>query len=142
MHGLHALGMNPIQSRCLHAKAVGQSSLHNHLCNPAFFAQFCRSLLIVQRYFRNAPIDTISVTRVTTAFTATLTVQDLRYFVDAPSKAKSDNQSKEQPAKLELLKGISGYACPGVLTALMGGSGTPMAVPPPPDCSSLLPISC
>ena len=57
-------------------------------------------------------------------------MQDLRYFVDAPSKAKSDNQSKEQPAKLELLKGISGYAYPGVLTALMGGSGTPVALPP------------
>lgn len=50
-------------------------------------------------------------------------LQDLRYFVDAPSKAKSDNQSKADPAKLELLKGITGYAAPGVLTALMGGSG-------------------
>jgi len=50
-------------------------------------------------------------------------VQDLKYFVDAPSKAKSDNQSKENPAKLELLKGITGFSCPGVLTALMGGSG-------------------
>jgi hypothetical protein len=27
------------------------------------------------------------------------------------------------PEQLELLKGISGYACPGQLTALMGGSG-------------------
>jgi ABC-type multidrug transport system ATPase subunit len=26
-------------------------------------------------------------------------------------------------ARLELLKGISGYGCPGRLTALMGGSG-------------------
>ena len=43
--------------------------------------------------------------------------------MDAPSKAKSDNQSKDNPAKLELLKGITGFACPGVLTALMGGSG-------------------
>jgi len=43
-------------------------------------------------------------------------VQDLKYFVDAPSKAKSDNQSKENPAKLELLKGITGFSCPGVLT--------------------------
>ena len=50
-------------------------------------------------------------------------VQDLRYFVDAPSKAKSDNSSKAKPDKLELLKGITGYAAPGVLTALMGGSG-------------------
>lgn len=50
-------------------------------------------------------------------------VQDLKYFVDAPSKAKSDNQSKDNPAKLELLKGITGYSSPGVLTALMGGSG-------------------
>lgn len=50
-------------------------------------------------------------------------MQDLKYFVDAPSKAKSDNQSKENPAKLELLKGITGFSCPGVLTALMGGSG-------------------
>ncbi len=50
-------------------------------------------------------------------------LQDLKYFVDAPSKAKSDNQSKENPAKLELLKGITGFSSPGVLTALMGGSG-------------------
>ena len=52
-----------------------------------------------------------------------MNVQDLKYFVDAPSKAKSDNQSKENPAKLELLKGITGFSCPGVLTALMGGGG-------------------
>ncbi|DBB03271.1 TPA: hypothetical protein ACH3X3_010666 [Trebouxia sp. C0006] len=52
-----------------------------------------------------------------------LIFRDLKYFVDAPSKAKSDNQSKENPAKLELLKGITGFSCPGVLTALMGGSG-------------------
>ena len=50
-------------------------------------------------------------------------MQDLKYFVDAPSKAKSDNQSTEEPTKLELLKGITGYSSPGVLTALMGGSG-------------------
>ena len=56
-------------------------------------------------------------------------VQDMRYFVDAPSKAKSANQSKGNPAKLELLKGITGYAAPGVLTALMGGSGTSFRFP-------------
>ena len=56
-------------------------------------------------------------------------MQDLRYFVDAPSKAKSDNQSNGNPAKLELLKGITGYAAPGVLTALMGGSGTSSQFP-------------
>lgn len=58
-------------------------------------------------------------------------LQDLKYFVDAPSKAKSDNQSSDNPAKLELLKGISGYSAPGVLTALMGGSGQS------PPCSTL-----
>lgn len=50
-------------------------------------------------------------------------LQNLKYFVDAPSKAKSDNQSSDNPAKLELLKSITGYSAPGVLTALMGGSG-------------------
>ena len=32
-------------------------------------------------------------------------------------------QPVEVPKKLELLKGITGYAEPGQLTALMGGSG-------------------
>ena len=62
-------------------------------------------------------------------------MQDLKYFVDAPSKTKSDNQSSDNPAKLELLKGITGYSAPGVLTALMGGSGQS---PSPPHCPSLL----
>ena len=60
-------------------------------------------------------------------------MQELKYFVDAPSKTKSDNQSNDNPAKLELLKGITGYSAPGVLTALMGGSGQS-------PCCSLLPI--
>lgn len=63
-------------------------------------------------------------------------MQNLKYFVDAPSKAKSDNQSSDNPAKLELLKGITGYSAPGVLTALMGGSGqSPPCCPPPPTPS-------
>ena len=42
-----------------------------------------------------------------------------RYFVPNPSyKSGSD-----MPERLELLKGITGYAEPGKLTALMGGSG-------------------
>lgn len=42
-----------------------------------------------------------------------------RYFVPNPSyKSGSD-----MPERLELLKGITGYAEPGQLTALMGGSG-------------------
>lgn len=51
----------------------------------------------------------------------TLVWRDLRYFVPNPSynsKTKDDT-----PEKLELLKGITGYAEPGQLTALMGGSG-------------------
>ncbi len=60
-----------------------------------------------------------------------------RYFVPNPSlaaeKAKAKQASKEGkapaaeaadvPKELELLKGITGYAQPGVLMALMGGSG-------------------
>lgn len=62
--------------------------------------------------------------------TEPVVMQDLRYFVDAPSKAKSDNSSKAKPDKLELLKGITGYAAPGVLTALMGGSGMLLSLNP------------
>ncbi|KAK9829450.1 hypothetical protein WJX72_005937 [[Myrmecia] bisecta] len=54
----------------------------------------------------------------------TLVFRDLRYFVDAPAgAAQTDNSSPEMKGKLELLKGITGFAPPGVLTALMGGSG-------------------
>jgi hypothetical protein len=35
----------------------------------------------------------------------------------------ADEFSEEVPPQLELLKGITGYAEPGMLTALMGGSG-------------------
>ena len=38
-----------------------------------------------------------------------------------PGKNKKDDSGKK--ARLELLKGISGAAVPGQLTALMGGSG-------------------
>ncbi len=47
-----------------------------------------------------------------------------RYFVPNPSfKGKGDDKV---PETLELLKGITGYAEPGYLTALMGGSGEGM----------------
>ena len=45
----------------------------------------------------------------------------LQYFVPMPGKHKKDESGKK--ARLELLKGISGAAVPGQLTALMGGSG-------------------
>ena len=45
----------------------------------------------------------------------------LQYFVPMPGKHKKDENGKK--ARLELLKGISGAAVPGQLTALMGGSG-------------------
>ncbi len=45
----------------------------------------------------------------------------LQYFVPMPGKNKKDESGKK--ARLELLKGISGAAVPGQLTALMGGSG-------------------
>ncbi len=45
----------------------------------------------------------------------------LQYFVPMPGKNKKDDSGKK--ARLELLKGISGAAVPGQLTALMGGSG-------------------
>ncbi|KAG1677137.1 hypothetical protein FOA52_000943 [Chlamydomonas sp. UWO 241] len=47
----------------------------------------------------------------------TLVWQNLQYFVPNPSK------TPDAPAELELLKGITGWAKPGELTALMGGSG-------------------
>lgn len=62
----------------------------------------------------------------------TLIFRDLRYFVPAPkstvqnSTAKGDGggDAKERaPERLELLKSLTGYAAPGILTALMGGSG-------------------
>mmetsp|Transcript_17709 Transcript_17709/g.49550 ORF Transcript_17709/g.49550 Transcript_17709/m.49550 type:complete len:1558 (-) Transcript_17709:317-4990(-) len=49
----------------------------------------------------------------------TLVWKDLHYFVPFP-KGKD---AKDTPKELELLKGITGYAQPGTLTALMGGSG-------------------
>ncbi|CAK5169213.1 unnamed protein product [Aphanomyces euteiches] len=44
----------------------------------------------------------------------TLAFKDLHYFVPNPTKGEPD---------LELLKGVSGYALPGTVTALMGSSG-------------------
>lgn len=49
----------------------------------------------------------------------TLVWQHLQYFVPNPAA----DGKKETPAELELLKGITGWAKPGELTALMGGSG-------------------
>jgi len=58
------------------------------------------------------PVDT----RAKPTFTpVTLAFQDLWYSVPAPGKEKSQ--------MLDLLKGISGYARPGFMTALMGSSG-------------------
>jgi hypothetical protein len=68
----------------------------------------------------------------TVAFTpVTLVCRDIRYFVDLPKGAPPPPTPQEgTPAadpdvagKLELLKGVSFHAEPGVLTALMGGSG-------------------
>ena len=66
----------------------------------------------------------------------TLIFRNLRYFVPAPKgsalsagkdkQAGSEGSSKDKGlAQLELLKSLTGYAAPGVLTALMGGSGQP-----------------
>ena len=62
----------------------------------------------------------------------TLIFRDLRYFVPAPKGAVPKKASAAQPQQkgdkggppqLELLKSLTGFAAPGVLTALMGGSG-------------------
>ena len=45
----------------------------------------------------------------------------IQYFVPMPGKKQVGEDGKR--ARLELLKGISGCAVPGQLTALMGGSG-------------------
>ncbi|KAH8058270.1 ATPase [Aureococcus anophagefferens] len=44
--------------------------------------------------------------------------RDLHYFVDVPSK-----KGGGQPEHLELLAGVTGFATPGTMTALMGSSG-------------------
>ena len=54
----------------------------------------------------------------------------LQYFVPMPGKHKKDESGKK--ARLELLKGISGAAVPGQLTALMGGSGAGKVCLSPP----------
>lgn len=51
-----------------------------------------------------------------------------RYYVPNPAAAGQKKKKKggpvdDVPKELELLKGITGYAEPGVLMALMGGSG-------------------
>jgi hypothetical protein len=54
----------------------------------------------------------------------TLVYRHLRYFVPLPAAMKKNaGKGQEKPKRLELLKDISGFAAPGVLTALMGGSG-------------------
>lgn len=45
----------------------------------------------------------------------------LQYFVPLPGKKQLGEDGKR--LRLELLKGITGVAVPGQLTALMGGSG-------------------
>jgi ABC-type multidrug transport system ATPase subunit/ABC-type multidrug transport system permease subunit len=57
----------------------------------------------------------LDIAPVPTSFTpVTLAFRDLHYSVPKPSEPK---------ASIELLKGISGYALPGRMTALMGASG-------------------
>ncbi|KAL3657710.1 hypothetical protein V7S43_017286 [Phytophthora oleae] len=59
--------------------------------------------------------QTILNVPVATSFTpVTLAFRDLHYFVPKPSNSKES---------IDLLKGISGYALPGRMTALMGASG-------------------
>ncbi|KAG2432130.1 hypothetical protein HXX76_009056 [Chlamydomonas incerta] len=54
----------------------------------------------------------------------TLVFEDLRYFVPNPSAGvKPAPGAEAAPARLELLKGITGFSVPGSMTALMGGSG-------------------
>lgn len=48
----------------------------------------------------------------------TLLFRDMWYTVDVPSSTR-----RGQCERVELLKGVSGYAKPGTLTALMGSSG-------------------
>ncbi|PNH10990.1 Pleiotropic drug resistance protein 1, partial [Tetrabaena socialis] len=45
------------------------------------------------------------------------------YFVPNPSKGQKTEDGAAVPEQLELLKGITGFAAPGSMTALMGGSG-------------------
>ncbi|GMH32356.1 hypothetical protein BSKO_00190 [Bryopsis sp. KO-2023] len=52
----------------------------------------------------------------------TLVFKDLGYSVDLSVTARG-KQKSGQSRSLQLLQGITGHACPGVLTALMGGTG-------------------
>ncbi|CAK4323708.1 unnamed protein product [Aphanomyces euteiches] len=56
----------------------------------------------------------IDVTPAQSFIPVTLAFRDLHYFVPNPTKGEPD---------LELIKGVSGYALPGTVTALMGSSG-------------------
>lgn len=67
----------------------------------------------------------------------TLIFRDIRYFVPMPAAAKKGLSPEQRKGQLELLKGISGFVAPGVLTALMGGSGAGKVAPSP---LSLLPL--
>ncbi|RHY86960.1 hypothetical protein DYB37_011229 [Aphanomyces astaci] len=59
-------------------------------------------------------VDIRGPTSVAAFIPVTLAFQNLHYFVPNPTKGEPD---------LELLKGVSGYALPGTVTALMGSSG-------------------
>ncbi|KAK8597980.1 hypothetical protein V6N13_095372 [Hibiscus sabdariffa] len=51
---------------------------------------------------------------------ATLTFQNVQYYVDTPQEVRKEGYAQR---KLQILSDISGAATPGVLTALMGPSG-------------------
>ncbi|CAD7702122.1 unnamed protein product [Ostreobium quekettii] len=51
----------------------------------------------------------------------TIVYKNIRYFVDVPKQLKNDK--RVVGGKLQLLQGITGYARPGSLDALMGGTG-------------------
>lgn len=97
-------------------------------------AQLCQLVLLSWEIKRDSHAPCRVRVDISVSMSCLLYTQELKYFVDAPSKAKTENQSSDNAAKLELLKGITGYSAPGVLTALMGGSGQS------PRCS-LLPMS-
>ncbi|GMF27050.1 unnamed protein product [Phytophthora lilii] len=53
----------------------------------------------------------------------TLAFEDIWYAVPMPHHLKKDNEDGQQESMLQILKGVSGFARPGFMTALMGSSG-------------------
>lgn len=64
----------------------------------------------------------LNISTTATVTPVTLSFQDLWYSVPSQSTA-ADSTPDSKGSQIDLLKGVSGYAMPGTMTALMGSSG-------------------